>query len=297
MLGRIYKETGLRYESIWDIEWREVSRVKNLSEDFIEKFQDDISWETLTRNRDLTEDFISTYKINLDWNYISKYKTLSEDFIREYKDYVNWSRISSYQKLSDKFIMNFKHSVKWVGISVWQKLSEDFIEANKDCVDWELICKYQKLSENFIRNNINLVNLNIVRDYQTLSPEFVKEFDIKFNENNWLYKDSDFKKKKVLETGLYECHDDYFIAYKNIRKDRYSHYNFQYQYLKGETYECHCDTTETENSFGLSVWTKDKAENYHDNGIIVKVKIKYEDVGRVVHEGGKIRCFKFEVLE
>ena len=31
--------------------------------------------------------------------------------------------------------------------------------------------------------------------------------------------------------------------------------------------------------------------------LIVKVKIRYEDVGRVVHNGGKIRCFKMEILD
>lgn len=44
--------------------------------------------------------------------------------------------------------------------------------------------------------------------------------------------------KMIEKTDLYECHEDYFYAYKNIRSDRYSHFNFQYQYLPGETYNC-----------------------------------------------------------
>ena len=135
--------------------------------------------------------------------------------------------------------------------------------------------------------------------FQKLSESFIKEFqdylgDVK--EKSWLYKDKEFLKQQVVESGLYECYDDYFIAYKSIRSDRYSKYCFQYQYLKGETYESHCDCTDNEYSFGLSVWTEEKARDYCKE-LIIKVKVNYEDVGRVVHQGGKIRCRKLTVLD
>ena len=76
------------------------------------------------------------------------------------------------------------------------------------------------------------------------------------------------KKKKIRECGLYECYEDYFIAYKSIRNDRYSHYNFQYQYLPGNIYEAHCDCTLYENTFGLSVWTEEMALEYDNTGVI-----------------------------
>ena len=110
-----------------------------------------------------------------------------------------------------------------------------------------------------------------------------------------MYKDKEFLKEQVINSGLYECYDNYFIGYKGIRSDRYSTYNFQYQYLTGETYESHCDCTDDENSFGLSVWTEEKAREYCDE-LVVKVKVNYEDVGRVVHEGGKLRCKKITIL-
>ena len=89
---------------------------------------------------------------------------------------------------------------------------------------------------------------------------------------------------------------DGIIAYKGIRSDRYSNYNFQYQYLPGETYASWCDCSSGENSFGLSVWTEEKAREYCKL-LVVKVKINYEDVGRVVHDGGKIRCKKITILD
>lgn len=100
----------------------------------------------------------------------------------------------------------------------------------------------------------------------------------------------------VKTTGLYECYEDYFIAYKGIRRDRYSKHNFQYQYLPGETYERFADHSDNENSFGLSVWDDENSRNYCSE-LVVKCKVYYSDVARVVHEGGKIRCSKIMILE
>ena len=251
MLDKIYKETGIKYNSVNDIDWYSISTRQKLSEDFIREFQNEVYWEN-----------------------ISIYQNISENFIQEFQNVVRLGKICIFQKLSENFIREFRNDVNWDWISKYQKLSENFIREFKDKVDWVAISQYQKLSENFIN-----------------------EFNLVIDEDSWLYKDTSFKKNQVFDTELYECHNDHFIAYKSIRNDRYSHFNFQYQYLKGGIYECHCDTTKDENSFGLSAWTKEQAKNYNDTGIIVRVKVKYEDVGRVVHDGGKIRCFKFEVLD
>ena len=181
-----------------------------------------------------------------------------------------------------------------------QHLSEDFIDEFKDKVDWFCISKYQHLSEDFIREFKNDVEWLYISEYQHLSKEFIEEFKdkiyMRLSADSWLYKSVEEKKKAVIDTGLYECHDDYFIAYKGIRSDRYSRWNFQYQYLKGETYETWCDCSDNEDSFGFSAWTKKEAREYCDE-LVVRVKVRYEDVGRVVHNGGKIRCFKLEILD
>jgi len=143
-------------------------------------------------------------------------------------------------------------------------------------VDWSQIAAHQKLSDSFICEFGNKISQNLIN-------------------NNWAYKDAEFLKTQVEKTGLYECHDDYFIAYKGIHSDRYSMFNFQYQYLPGETYEAFCDCFDIGNSCGLSVWTEDNAMKY-SNELVVKVKVRYEDVGRVVHDGGKIRCRKITIL-
>ena len=135
---------------------------------------------------------------------------------------------------------------------------------------------------------------------QKLSDKFIEKHKLNINkENLWQYQDTDFKKQKLVETEKYECYEDYFIAYKAIRNDRYSLYNFQYQYLPGETYESHCDCTSDENSFGLNVGTYNFAKDYLSSrkGYIVKCKVYYKDIGRIVYDGEKVRCFKITVLE
>ena len=273
----INKELGTNYKSNKEIDWYAVSRKFKLSESFIEKYQD---------------------KVN--WTYISAYQKLSEEFIEKFQDKVDWYYISMHQKLSEGFIEKFQDKVYWNNVSTYQKLSEEFIEKYQDKVDWYYISTYQILSEPFIEKHLNNINCSQVEYYQKLSDEFIKVHNLNIDKDNlWQYKDAKFKKQELIKTEKYECHDDYFIAYKAIRKDRYSLYNFQYQYLSGETYESTCDCTASENSFGLNVGTYDFAKDYlgYNKGIIVKCKISYEDIGRIVHDGEKVRCFKITILE
>ena len=234
----------------------------------------------------------------------TKSKNLKQFFYDKFIriDKINYTFLNKYPEL----ILYFKNSKKlklsvlyWTYISEFQKLSEEFIREFKDKVNWHNISENQILSESFIREFQDKVKWSTISKYQNLSESFIEEFQDKLNlyeiEDSWLYKDESFKKDKVIESKMYECHDDHFIAYKGIRSDRYSKFNFQYQYLKGETYTCHADYSIEENSFGLSVWTKEEATNYCDE-LVVKCKIYYKDVARMVHHNGKIRCSKITIL-
>ena len=298
------KELDSNYTSLDKVNWGYISKCQKLSEDFIREFQDKVDWDRICQCQILSENFIREFQNKMNWHNISANQKLSENFIREFQNKVNWYNISTRQKLSEDFIREFKDKVDWYYISCYQKLSENFIKEFKDKIYSNLgsISKYQKLSENFIREFKYKVSWPLIISYQKLSPEFIEEFDLDIDEDNWLYKSTDFKKQQIVDCGLYECHEDYFIAYKATRNHRYSLYNFQYQYLTNEVYECHCDCTDNENSFGLSVWTYEGAKKYNENfeyensNLIVKVKVRYEDVGRLVHGENKIRCFKIEIL-
>ena len=287
------------YKSMDEVDWSHISQYQKLSEDFIREFKDDVDWLDISKYQKLSEDFIREFQDYVFWWCISCHQELSEDIMREFSDKVDWWSISKYQKLSEKTMREFSDKLNWAEISYNQKLSEDFIREFKNKLDWYNISSYQKLSEDFIREFADYVDWEEISSYQKLSKDFIRKFKhklhIKLIKDNWIYKDKKFLKQQVINTGLYECYDDYFIAYKGIRRDRYSRYNFQYQYLPGETYEAWCDCTSIENSFGLSVWTEEEARDYC-NELVVKVKVNYEDVGRVIHNGGKIRCKKITIL-
>ena len=153
-------------------------------------------------------------------------------------------------------------------------MTESFIEKYQDQVDWNYISKYQKLS-----------------------IEFRKKYHLQIGKDNWLYQPDNYKLEKLKECGLYEIIDNkYIIAYKGIRSNNYSRYNFQYFYEIGKEYESNCDCDiDHENSFGLSAWTLKGAKEYC-NKKIIKVQIAIKDLGAIVHSGNKLRCFKFKVL-
>ena len=196
--------------------------------------------------------------------------------IEEFRDKVDWTYISQYQKLSEGFIREFKDKVNWKYIAFSQKLSEEFIKEFRDKVNWEYISQFQKLNEGFI-----------------------KEFNLSIPKNNWLYTSKKTKLKHLKESNKYEIIDNnYIIAYKGIRSDGYSKYNFRYKYEVGKVYEdFHCDCNlSNENSFGLGVWTLEKAREYCSEKVF-KVRVNIEDIGAIVHENDKIRCWRLEVIE
>ena len=75
-------------------------------------------------------------------------------------------------------------------------------------------------------------------------------------------------------------------------------YKCGFSYEVGKTYTSHCDCNiDNEDSFGLSAWTKEKALEYHNSGILLKVLIPIKDIGVIVHNNGKIRTRSLKVCE
>jgi hypothetical protein len=278
------------------VDWDRISCNKKLSEDFIKEHKDKVYWSSISEYKKLSESFIKEHKDKVNWYDISIYQKLSESFISEHKDKVSWFVISKYQKLSVSFIGEFQDKVNWNRISIYQNLSQEFITEHKDKVNWFVISQFQKLSESFIIKHKDLIDWYNISKYQKLTESFISEHKLKLNNNSWLYMNGDYKLEAIRKTGLYTTDNNYVYGFKGIRSNRYSRYNYQYQYLKGQEYECHADfNNDNPNSFGLSVWTKKEATNYC-NELVVKVKIHKDDLASLVHKGGKIRCQKFTIL-
>lgn len=280
--------------------WDAVLIWQDLTESFIHDFARKLDWVAVSIYQHLTEDFIAAHKQFVDWEQVSRYQLLSESMIGKFKDKVDWEWISSQQKLSESFIQEHSRYVDWENISRYQRLSERFIREHAGDVDWYWISRNQRLSESLINEHAGKVDWMGISACQKLSAGFIRKYEEKLDMNairdNWAYKTPEELEYAVRDTSLYECHKGYFIAYKGIRKDRYSDYNFQYQYLPGETYETFADCSDKADSCGFSVWTRGSAEEYCRE-LVIPCRIEYKDVARViVGNGGKVRCRKLTIL-
>jgi len=171
--------------SLEQFDWENISRIPNLSIDFLREFQDEVNWKEISGTQKLSEDFIREFQDKVIWEEIFKSQKLSEDFIREFQDKVSWSDIIKNQNLSEDFIRDFIREfadyVDWSDISKTAYLFEDFIREFADYVDWEKISQYQFLSEDFIREFQDKVYFHIISQYQSLSEDFIREFEYDVN--------------------------------------------------------------------------------------------------------------------
>ena len=304
------------------IDWTKQKTEKSIEKyiKLLDKNSVRIDWFAISMCQILSEEFIDRHVNDVFWHSVSKYQKLSESFIAKHSSRVDWMEIFEFQKLSPMFIaVNAGNSsLYWTVISMFQKLNEKFIEAHADKVRWSVIFRCQSLSEEFIdkhkerwdNDSDRLSNRKAIIKYQKLSEEYKIKHNLKspldtlgFDDikdcDSWLYASTKTKIDYIKKNTKYKIIDNkYIIAYKSVRSDNYSVYNFQYKYEVGKTYESHCDCNLfTDNSFGLSAWNKKQALRYHSKGKLLKVKINIEDIGAIVHSGNKIRCFKFEVVK
>jgi len=147
--------------------------VPNLSEEFMERFQNELNWENISHYQVLSGNFIEKFQNRVNWCYISCHQTLSENFIEKFQDKVNWDYISYHQKLSENFIEKFQDKVNWNNISHYQVLSGDFIEKFQNKISWYNISFRQNLSEKFILKYIDKLYLEKALIRQPFSDEFL----------------------------------------------------------------------------------------------------------------------------
>lgn len=214
----------------------------------------------------------------------------------------NIKYIAEYQALNDEFVeKHFKLLKSCIGLYQNQNLSNEFYRKHLNEIDpifYKTIIKYNNLSLDILETILQKdPHLNDdIATYQNVPQSFLKSHHTEIPSDSWRLKDTAFKKNAIMKIGVYECHDDYFIAYKAIRPNRYSIFSSGYHYEKGHTYTSTCDYTNEYCSFGLSAGTLEYAKKYGGKlAIVVKCKIAYKDVGRVFSD--RVRCTAIEILD
>ena len=123
----------------------------NITEDFVNKYMDvimshddpDYIWEIISHNIKLSNEFIDKFNQQIRWDMIIENK-LSPEILYKYQDRINWKTASKTQKIPEDLIIKYADKVDWKDISKYQTLSEDFLLRYKDKLDWVLVIRHQK---------------------------------------------------------------------------------------------------------------------------------------------------------
>lgn len=89
-----------------------VSKVVNLSEEFILEFREELNWAFVIQNSQLSANVIRKCEEFIHWDLLSKYQILSLDIIETYAGRVNWASIFVYQDLPQEFRKKYQHKIK-----------------------------------------------------------------------------------------------------------------------------------------------------------------------------------------
>lgn len=82
------------------MDWKEISRQKNLSEEFMKEHKDQLDWYLLClHHKALSESLIVEMEKHVNWNLISRLQTLSVPFIKSYIAYMNLFHLQKNKKL------------------------------------------------------------------------------------------------------------------------------------------------------------------------------------------------------
>jgi len=87
--------------------WGEIIRSYTKDENFVRKYSDNfnwIHWNIISNTFNLSEDFMNEFEDKIIWRIVSRKQKLSECFIEKHSEKLNWNYIYKYQDLSDKFL-------------------------------------------------------------------------------------------------------------------------------------------------------------------------------------------------
>ena len=148
---------------IWDREyrnslrWHDVSKMQNITVDYIREFKDELDWTILARNDSISERTLEEFWDRIDWKDILTRREFSEDFLRRHAHVLDWKQISYFQgQLSEEFVEEMKDYIVWDQFnpheSTWEKYSTKFKIRH-----WNDMKKYYLESSHFWGEEIRMV--------------------------------------------------------------------------------------------------------------------------------------------
>lgn len=144
--------------------WDEISKQENLSEDFMRENANHLNWELISKNQILSVDFIKEMDDFVKWACILRFqKNVNELIETKYLDDVGWfSHISYNPYVNKEKLLQYATYFDWnVLLFTNPHVREDMqIEEYKKYVDWETLHKTAKKFQRF-----DLAFLRKYKDY------------------------------------------------------------------------------------------------------------------------------------
>lgn len=181
LLKEYARNIDMKDSHIWNI----LCTQYNLSQEFIEEYEEYVNWKIISKDYKLTESFIEKYSHRINWTWVDYNRKLSDEFILKHFNKLCIGGLIRSHKLSD-IILDKILSDKSLYISYiydliqFQKLPESFIEHLLSEKRYELsLFSTQNVPERILAQYINCLSfeslLFISKNY-ALSEDFIRKF-------------------------------------------------------------------------------------------------------------------------
>lgn len=225
------KEYGFDPSDLDKNDWYQISKLE-LSEEFMQQYEDKIDWEEHFMQWEIDESIIRKYakhvKIHRAWESISYQKGLSKEFILDFADKLDptiiveyqeiplklvgiWSRDKKnsdlvfkaleYQRITSKLLnllikRNFE--IDWRKLSREGNVTDTALIEHRNKVHWSVISKERVLSEKQIESFNSYLDWELISQYQKMSIEFIIKM------SNYIDIDALKENKVINQEELYE---------------------------------------------------------------------------------------------
>ena len=158
------------------IDWRHISTLKNLPENFIEVFAEYLDWEYISEHKHSLE-FLMKFKDKIRWDYYLTQTIPYNEFtdilnLLTSDDLLNHDILFTYIKYNNLTIEAFEQLAKKYKLIPMDYLN--FIKKNNNLITEEFIEKYKNKLGEYFWQNLSL-------SYSKFDPKFIERFKDKIN--------------------------------------------------------------------------------------------------------------------
>ena len=128
------------------------------TEEELEEYYKLYNKKLVSESQILSEEFIDKHEEDLIWAIISRFQTITEGLIDRHNNKFNeinlvWENLSQYQKLSSYTINKYLDKfIKYIdNLVVYQEVPEEIFYEYKDEINWDLVKSFHPINKNILK--------------------------------------------------------------------------------------------------------------------------------------------------